>query len=447
MFDCILKNAVVVTPQKAQKLTIAVKNEKIAGLFSPDINFSAKEEFDFSGKIIFPGVIDSHAHVTFCSDFDTGSYTAASGGVTTLVEMPQSGHLTSLFTPAVLNERIHDIKEHSIVDCALYGGIRANDFSNAEALIQKGVAAFKIFLSDAGDYGSFDEASLMALFQLLKPSNCLVAVHAEDQSICTAETLKMIETGKGAEANSDSRPILSEILAVERLCTLALEEHARISVCHISSKRVIEIIRHFRQRNLNVTAETCPHYLLLNNEDVVRCGAWAKCAPPIRSQEEVDNLWECILQGEIDMIGSDHATYSDEQKSSGSFWNVPGGFPGLDLILPGLYSEGICRRGLSLTQLAYITATNPAKIFGLSGKGSIEIGNDADFAVLDPDSVWTFHAKDSFYKPKSSHYPYEGKTFHGQVISTFVRGKQIYSKGNILTKQHGRYIPSVNCNL
>ena len=105
MFDCILKNAVVVTPQKAQKLTIAVKNEKIAGLFSPDINLSAKEEFDFSGKIIFPGVIDSHAHVTFCSDFDTGSYTAASGGVTTLVEMPQSGHLTSLFTPAVLNER------------------------------------------------------------------------------------------------------------------------------------------------------------------------------------------------------------------------------------------------------------------------------------------------------------------------------------------------------
>lgn len=442
MFDCILKNAVVVTPHKAQKLTIAVKDEKIVGLFTPDIRLSAKEEFDFSGKIIFPGLIDSHAHVTFCGDFATGSYTAASGGVTTLVEMPQSGHFPTLFTPAVLRERIRDIEEHSIVDCALYGGIRANDFSHAEALIQKGIVAFKVFLSDAGDYGSFDEVSLMSLFRLLKAYNCPVAVHAETQSICAAETQKRVEAGKGAEANSDSRPVLSEALAVERLCALALEEDARISVCHISSKHVVEIIRHFRHKNLNVTAETCPHYLLLNNDDVIRCGAWAKCAPPIRSQKKVDGLWECVLHGEIDMIGSDHATYSDKQKSSGSFWAAPGGFPGLDLILPGLYSEGVCRRGLSLTQLAHITATSPAQVFGLSGKGSIEIGNDADFAILDPDSTWRFRVKDSFYEPKSSHYPYEGKKFQGRVASTFVRGKQIFCAGNILVKHHGRYIPS-----
>lgn len=443
MFDLVIKNALVVLPERTQKLSIAVKDGRIAGLFDSVHVPDAAETFDYEGKILFPGVIDSHAHVTYCSDFDSGSRTAASGGVTTLVEMPQSGHLPGIFDAGVLRERIRMIQDTSIVDCALYGGIRAGHLECAEQLVKKGIVAFKIFLSDAGNYGSFDDAALRELFHAVRPYHTLVAVHAESQDICSAETQKLAAAGKGAESNSESRPVISEVLAATRLCTIALHERARISVCHVSSADVLDVIDRFRDQSLEVYAETCPHYLLLDSKDVTRCGAWAKCAPPVRDREQTDALWNRVINGGIDMIGSDHATYSDEQKSSGSFWTAPGGFPGLDLILPGLYSEGVLHRDLSLTRLARITASNPARIFGLdSCKGSIEVGKDADFAVLDPDITWTFHAADSFYDVRSDRYPYEGKEFQGKIISTFVRGKQVYDGRQVLLNQTGRYVPS-----
>ena len=443
MFDLIIKNALVVLPGHTQKLSVAVTDGRIAGLFDPFQDLEAAEIFDYEGKILFPGVVDSHAHVTYCSDFDSGSRTAASGGVTTLVEMPQSGHLPSVFDKDILEERIRRIQDTSIVDCALYGGAKAGQTRHLEQLAQKGVVAFKVFLSDAGDYGSFDDAALRELFQTVRPAHTLVAVHAESQEICHAETQKQIRAGKGAESNSASRPVFSEVLAVTRLCTIALHEQARISVCHISSPEVLDVIRQFREQKLEVYAETCPHYLLLDSDDVTRCGAWAKCAPPLRDRHQADALWDRVIHGEIDMIGSDHATYSDEQKSTGSFWTAPGGFPGLDLILPGLYSEGVLHRGLSLPRLARITASNPARIFGLdSCKGSIEIGKDADFAVLDPDITWTFHGADTFYNVRSARYPYEGKQFRGKIVSTFVRGKQVYDGKQVLSNQKGRYVPS-----
>ncbi len=442
MFDTLIKNALVVTPNAPLYINIAVSDGKIAGLFDPQAEVPAKEIFDYSGKIIFPGVIDSHAHVTYCADFSSGSRTAASGGVTTLIEMPQSGHMPSVFTADVLRQRIDAISQTSVVDCALYGGIQANALERAAELAAGGVAAFKVFLSDAGSYGSFDDSDLLELFRVLEPHRTLVAVHAESQPICDAETKKLIAAGKGPECNSESRPVISEVLAVTRLCTLALHAGARISVCHVSSGEVLDVIREFRRRGLRVTAETCPHYLLLTGDDVTRYGAWAKCAPPIRDREHVNALWECLANGDIDMIGSDHATYSDEQKSSGSFWDVPGGFPGLDLILPGLFSEGVCRRRISLNRLAQITASNPAQIFGLSHcKGSIAPGMDADFAVLDPAVKWTFHASESFYDVKSDRYPYEGRELQGKVVGTFVRGKQVYKDGRVLPNQKGRYIP------
>lgn len=443
MFDLLIKNGLTVIPAGPRLLSIAVRNGKIAGLLDTESEVPAKEVLDFTGKIIFPGLIDSHAHVTYCADFSSGSHTAASGGVTTLVEMPQSGHLPSVFDQDTLSGRIASIQECSVVDCALYGGVRAGQLEHMEELVKGGVAAFKVFLSDAGDYGSFDDASLLRLMQASRRYNCLVAAHAESQPICAMETQDMIAAQKGAEGNSKSRPVISEVLAATRLCTLALHEHARVSICHISSRQVTRIIQEFRRKGLQVYAETCPHYLLLSHDDVARHGAWAKCAPPLRSQNTVDGLWESVASGEIDMVGSDHATYSDAQKSAGSFWSAPGGFPGLDLILPGLYSEGVCQRGLPLSLLAQITASNPARIFGLDYcKGSIEIGKDADFAVLDPGIRWEFHASGTFYDTKSTHYPYEGKTFQGKVTNTFVRGRQIWQDGKILAGRHGKYIPA-----
>ena len=198
MFDLLIRNGLTVTPEGPKKLSVAVKDGKIAGLFDCMSEIPAKETFDFTGKIIFPGVIDSLSHFTYCSDFFSGSRTAASGGVTTLVEMPQSGHLPAIWDESILKQRIASIDETSVVDCALYGGVKANHMEHVEELIKGGVVGFKVFLSDAGDYGSFDDASLRELLRIAHNYGCLVAVHAESQSICTMETQKIIAAGQGA---------------------------------------------------------------------------------------------------------------------------------------------------------------------------------------------------------------------------------------------------------
>ena len=443
MFDLLIKNAVVVTPDRARSLNVAVKDGVIAALLLPSETVEAQEIYDIPGSILFPGLIDSHAHITYCGDIASGSYTAASGGVTTLIEMPTSGWLPDVLDKNIFLERVREINNTSAVDLALWGGVSASDLEKISEVWEAGAAAFKVFLSDAGTYGSFSDWDLEQLFQKLHPYNGLVGIHAETESICAAETKKSIECGAGPVRNSDSRPVISEQLAVLRACKLALNEHGRAHICHISSADVIDIIEDYRNKGADLTAETCPHYLLLNDKDVIRCGSYAKCAPPLRSAEEVERLWECVLSGKIDIIGSDHATYSEKQKEAGTFWEVPGGFPGLDLILSGLYTEGVVKRHLSPEQLAKITSSNAAKAFGINyRKGSIEIGKDADFAVYDPAIKWRFHARNSFYNNKSDRYPYEDRLFQGKVTHTFVRGKLVFENGTIKTPNMGIFIPA-----
>lgn len=443
MFDLLIKNAVVVVPDRARVLNVAVKDGVIAALLQPPETVEAQETYDIPGCILFPGLIDSHAHITYCGDIASGSYTAASGGVTTLIEMPTSGWLPDVLDKNIFLERVREINTASTVDMALWGGVSASDLEKVSELWDSGAAAFKVFLSDGGAYGSFSDWDLEQLFQKLHPCHGLVGIHAETESICAAETKKSIECGAGPERNSDSRPVLSEQLAVLRACALALKEHGRAHICHVSSADVVEIIEDYRKKGADLTAETCPHYLLLNDRDVIRCGPYAKCAPPLRSPEESERLWECVLSGKIDIIGSDHAAYSEKQKEAGTFWEVPGGFPGLDLMLSGLYTEGVVKRRLPLEQLAKITSSNAARVFGIDDrKGSIEIGKDADFAVYDPAKEWTFHARDSFYNNKSAHYPYENRSFQGKVTHTFVRGKLVFENGTIKNPNIGTFIPA-----
>ncbi|WP_195376979.1 dihydroorotase [Anaerotruncus rubiinfantis] len=442
MFDAVFQNACVVLPDAADPADVAVQDGKIAAILPAGSGAAAQKSYELRGKILFPGVIDSHAHVTYCGDIASGSYTAASGGVTTLIEMPTSGWMPYVMDAGVFSKRVAEINSTSAVDFALWGGISPQAPEKAQELIACGAAAFKVFLSDAGDYRFFTDEDLLKLFAQVKESGTLVGVHAETECICAARTAALRAAGCGPQAHSDSRPVVSEVLAVSRLCAAALHEGVRVHVCHISAPEVVETVEMFRRRGGRIFAETCPHYLLLTDEDVIRCGAYAKCAPPIRSHALVEGLWEKVLSGEIDIIGSDHAAYPETQKEKG-FWQAPGGFPGLDLILPGLYSEGVRKRGMSLCRLAEITSANAAKAFQLdSRKGSIKVGLDADFAVLDPNAEWEFSAADTFYNNKSAKYPYEGKRLIGKVIRTFVRGREVFRDGTLTDKNAGDFVPA-----
>ena len=443
MFDVVLQNALTVLPNAMQPLTVAIKNGRIAAFAEPGAPVEAAAAYDLSGMYLFPGAIDSHAHVTYCGSFEDGSRTAAAGGVTTLIEMPTSGHLPNVMNEPVFTERVYEIGAHSIVDVALWGGASARDPEPLKALSELGAAAFKAFTCQAGEYGWFNTFELMELMKRAESLNLVVGVHAETESICAETTRRVRAAGHGAEANNASRPLISEVLAASKAAMLALETGARLHICHVSSHRVAQAVRPFREAGARITLETCPHYLLLTEADVVRCGTYAKCSPPIRDEEAREGLWNAIIRAEIDIVGSDHAAYSESQKETENFWLAPGGFPGLDLLLAGLFSEGVVKRGMSPVQLAHVTSTNCAQAFGLAHrKGAIALGLDADFAVIDPAAQWTFHAADAQYINKSDRYPYEGRQFTGKVVQTFVRGKEIYRDGRVLCERGGAFIPA-----
>ena len=440
MFDLLLRNALVVLPDRVHKLDVGVTGGRIAALLQPGNNCDASVVHNLDGCILMPGAIDSHAHVTYCGTVQEGSWAAASGGVTTLIEMPQSGWLPDVKSPEIMNARIKMVHDSSIVDFALWGGVSSDDIGRVEELNALGAVAFKVFTCDAGDYGSFDDAALLELMIKLQSIDGLVGVHAEVESICNAATARVKKEGGGPERHSESRPVIAEAAAGVRAAMLAQSARVRLHVCHVSSPEVISALIPFRQADLQLTLETCPHYLLLTDRDVVRCGAYAKCSPPIRDAAQQEGLWKALICGDLDIIGSDHANYSDDQKGRG-FWNSPGGFPGLSVMLAALYSEGVVERGMSLVRLAQVTASNAAKTFGINHrKGAIRIGLDADFAVIDPSVDWVYHASDFAFANESSRYPYEGRCIHGKVIQTFLRGNEIYANGALNKKPIGQVI-------
>jgi allantoinase len=208
-----------------------------------------------------------------------------------------------------------------------------------------------------------------------------------------------------------------------------------LHIVHISIAKGIRAVEEAKKRGVSVTAETCPHYLTLDQDDFVRLGPVAKCAPPLRTRQEVDALWECVLAGLVDTIASDHSPCTWDEKAAGmtNIWKGWGGISGIQTMLPAIITEGVHKRGLPLTALVRMMSSNPARIFGLyPQKGALQPGSDADFVVVDLDKEWTLTTNDLFYKNK--HSPYVGYTFKGKVEQTYIRGKQVYKDGMIVVE-------------
>ncbi len=427
MFDLIIRGARVVDSKRYEIADIGITDGVIQAI-KMDLSSDAAHVVDASGLVLMPGGIDPHVHFnepgrTDWEGIETGARALAKGGMTTYFDMPlNSSPVTN--TVEDYNTKRQLMDEKSIVNGYLWGGLTPDNLEHLESLADAGVIGFKAFMSNSGidEFRNVDDYSLYRGMEIIAGTGKVLALHAENDGL-TAGMGQAAPDGS-IRAYLSSRPVISEVEAIQRALLFAQETGCKLHIVHVSSVRGVEVLIEAQKKSIDVTWETCTHYLTLTDEDVERIGAAAKCAPPIRSQKEQDGLWMLLLRGNIPMVTSDHSPAPMSMKEDANFFKIWGGIAGCQSTLPLLLTVGYHQRHMSLQQIVSVTSYNAAQRFGLHSKGRIEVGADADLVLLNMDEGYTLQADDLEYRHKIS--PYIGRDFIGNVHSTFVNGAKVY---------------------
>lgn len=423
---------------------IIVDDGRIADVVPPASAAIESDEatIDLGGRLVLPGVIDGHVHFddpgfTHRENFETGTRAAAAGGVTCVVDMPCTS-LPPVTSRANLQAKLAVIEPKARVDFVLWGGVSDNALEdpdwrrNLEEIAAEGVGSIKVYMLSGMD--TFRDLGRSQLAEVLRETARLkipVGVHAEDREMVHTITAWLQEEGRdGPLAYAASRPPAAELSAVRTMCELADETGARVHIVHLATGQALDILTQFRDGGARVSAETCPQYLAFTAEDLEKLGALLKTAPVVKSPEDRDRLWEGLASGELAYVATDHAAGEwPDEKHTGSIWTDYGGVPLVELSLPYLYSEGVRSGRLTLERLTEVTASAPARFFGVeSRKGLIAAGLDADLVVLDEDETWTVRAENLHNLNRYS--PFDGHSLTGRVRATYVRGEPVYVRGD-----------------
>jgi len=442
MADLIIRNGTLVAQSGLRQADIAVsggKIEKVGAELS-----GAGNEIDASGLHVFPGLIDAHVHFNEPGRTDwegaaSGSRALAAGGGTLFFDMPLNS------TPCTINAREFDrkcsaLQAAAITDFALWGGLVPDNVAEMPELAARGVVGFKAFLCDSGlpEFQRVDDLTLWKGLHQAAGLGLPVAVHAESQELTVGLARRVLESGgSGVGDFLSSRPVIAELEAIQRATLFAGEAGAKLHIVHVSSGRGVVLAAEARKGGVDVSIETCPHYLFFTEEDVERLGAVAKCAPPLRSPVEQAAVWDELLEGTVDIVASDHSPAPPEMKT-GDFFRAWGGIAGVQSTLAVLLERGYHERGLSLVRIAALLASAPAERFQIASKGDIAPGNDADFALVDLGSSFTLNAEDLLQRHRVS--PYIGSKFRGVVRRTIRRGETIFLNGAIDSRSFGKVI-------
>ena len=446
MADLVIRGGTVVLPGGSTNADVAIEDGRIAAI-GPELA-GASHEIDASGLFVLPGLIDVHVHFnepgrTHWEGAATGSRALAAGGGTLFFDMPLNS------TPCTVNAREVDRKREalersSIADFGLWGGLVPGAVGEMVEMAERGVVGFKAFMCDSGlpEFPRADDQTLRDGMAEAARLHLPVAVHAESHDKVRLKdgwgpALAGPSKDRGARDFLESRPVAAETEAIGRALALAGETGASLHIVHVSTGRGVALAAEARANGVDVSIETCPHYLWFTEADVERLGTIAKCAPPLRAAADHQALWDALVAGHVDIVASDHSPTEPSMKA-GDFVSAWGGIAGVQSTLPVLLDRGHHDRRLSLERIADLVSASPARRFRIAHKGTIERDNDADLVLIEAASSFTLEKDHLQQRHKTS--PYVGGTFRGMVRATLRRGETIFIDGAVTARTCGRFV-------
>lgn len=439
-FDLVLRSRRVVLPDGEQPASVCVSGNVIAALLPFDASVSTTRDIRVDGLAVLPGLVDTHVHInepgrTEWEGFASATRAAALGGVTTLIDMPLNCDPPTTTADALAGKRA-DAKEQISVDVGFWGGAVPGNLSEFAALHEAGAFGFKCFLADSGvpEFPPLGAAEFEAAARQAAALGARLIVHAEDQETLDAHGSEAnlpgaTGTGDSAPVNDyrsflGSRPDAAETAAVAQALAVARRTGARVHILHLSSARCLPLIEAAKAGGVQVTVETCPHYLVFAAEEIPDGATEYKCCPPIRSAANRERLWTALADGLIDFVVSDHSPCEPalKRRESGDFATAWGGIASVQLGLPAVWSQAR-GRGWGLERVAELMSRRTADFAGLPHKGRIEVGCDADLVVFDPDAQFTVDGAALAHRHPVT--PYHGRTLTGVVQATYLRGRLV----------------------
>jgi allantoinase len=410
---------------------VAVDDGVIAAV-GPELP-GGREEVDARGLAVLPGLVDAHVHFnepgrTEWEGWASGTGALAAGGGTACVEMPLNAHPPTV-DGAAFDAKVAAASAAALVDFALWGGLVGGDLDRLDELAARGVVGFKAFMCATGidDFAAVDDDALGAGMARAAALGLPVAVHAERPAL-----LRRPAGGSWRDWVA-SRPVAAEVAAIRRALELAVQTGCALHVVHVSSGAGVAAVAEARARGVDVSCETCPHYLALTEDDLERLGTLAKCAPPLRPVAERDALWEHLAGGRIDLVASDHSP-SPPALKAGDFATAWGGIAGVQTTLPVLLDAG----RLGLQAIAELTAAAPARRLRLPGKGRLAPGYDADVVLVAPRADGRLRAGELHDRHRAN--PFAGRPLRGRVVRTIARGRTVFEAGRTRPGAGGRLL-------